>query len=89
MRLTTDEDISNMGLSEVQQKLRNLGEFSDNRETFEELSIKLKKMEHTRYFAFWNDGLTIGNRSHLLIIVNVLYDLAKKYNVQATIEKPQ
>ena len=40
MRLTTDEEFSNMELSEVQQKLRNLGEFSDNSETFEELLIK-------------------------------------------------
>ena len=30
-------------------------------------------MERTRYFAFWHDGSTIGNNSHLLIIVNVLY----------------
>ena len=43
MRLTTDEEFSNMELSEVQQKLRNLGEFSDNSETLEELLIKLKK----------------------------------------------
>ena len=42
MRLTTDEEFSNMELSEVQQKLRNLGEFSDNSETLEELLIKLK-----------------------------------------------
>ena len=37
MRLTTDEEF------EVQQKLKNLGEFSDNSETLEELLIKLKK----------------------------------------------
>ena len=59
-------------------------------------------MERTRYFAFWHDGSTIGNHSHLLIIVNVLYGTAsflsdkeyqlkyKKYlNVQVTIEEPQ
>ena len=33
-------------------------------------------MERTRYFAFWHDGSTIGNHSHLRIIVNVLYDPA-------------
>ena len=43
MRLTTDEEFSNMELSEVQQKLRNLGKFSDNSDTLEELLIKLKK----------------------------------------------
>ena len=37
MRLTTDEEF------EVQQKLKTLGEFSDNSETLEELLIKLKK----------------------------------------------
>ena len=101
MRLRTDEEFSNMELSEVQQKLTNLGEFSDNSETLEELLIKLKKMERTRYFAFWHDGSTIGNHSHLLITVNVLYDPAsflsdeeyylkyKNINVQATIEEPQ
>ena len=76
MRLTTDEEFSNMELSEVQQKLTNLREFSDNDETLEELLIKLQKMERTRYFAFWHDGSTIGNHSHLLITVNVLYDPA-------------
>ena len=91
-----------MELNEVQQKLRNLGEFSDNSETLEELLIKLKKIERTRYFAFWDHGLTNGNDSHLLITVNVLYDPAsflrdeeyyltykKNINVQATIEEPQ
>ena len=37
MRLTTDEEF------EVYQKLKTLGEFSDNSETLEELLIKLKK----------------------------------------------
>ena len=57
-------------------------------------------MERTRYFAFWHDGSSIGNHSHLLITVNVLYDPASflsdeqyyiKYlkNVQVTIEEPQ
>ena len=49
---------------------------SENSENLEELLIKLekkKKMERTRYFAFWHDGSTIGNHSHFLIIVNVLY----------------
>ena len=63
MCLTTDKEFSNMELSEVQQKLRNLGEFSHNSETLEELLIKLKKMERIRYFAFWHDGSTIGNCS--------------------------
>ena len=43
MHLTTDEQFANMGLNEVQQKFKNLGEFSDNSETLEELLIKLKK----------------------------------------------
>ena len=43
MRLTTDEEFANMGLNEVQRKLKNLGEFSDNSETLKELLIKLKK----------------------------------------------
>ena len=58
------------------KKIKNLGKFSDNNETLEELLIKLKKMERTRCFAFWYDGSTIGNHSHLLITVNVLYDPA-------------
>ena len=37
MRLTTDEEF------EVQRKLKNLGEFSDNSDTLDELLIKLKK----------------------------------------------
>ena len=96
MRLTTDEEF------EVQRKLKNLGEFSDNSETLDELLIKLKKMDRTRYFAFWHDVSIIGNHRHLLITGNVLYDPAsflsdeeyylkykKKLNVQATIEEPQ
>ena len=43
MRLTTDEEFANMGLNEVQRKLKNLGEFSDNSETLKELLINLKK----------------------------------------------
>ena len=59
-------------------------------------------MERTRCFAFWYDGSTIGNHSHLLITVNVLYDPAsflsdeeyylkykKNINIQATTEKSQ
>ena len=33
MHLTADEEFANMELNEVQKKLRNLGEFSDNRKT--------------------------------------------------------
>ena len=53
MRLTTDEEF------EVQQKLKNLGEFSDNSETLEELLIKLKNGPYTlfcilaRWFNNW------------------------------------
>ena len=36
MRLTIDEEFANMELNEVQLKLRNFGEFSDNSETLEE-----------------------------------------------------
>ena len=43
MHLTTDEQFANMGLNEVQQIFKNLGEFSDNSETLEELLIKLKE----------------------------------------------
>ena len=43
MHLTTDEEFANRELNEVQQKLKNLGEFSDNSQTLEELLIKLKK----------------------------------------------
>ena len=59
-------------------------------------------MKRTRYFAFWDDGSTTGNHSHLLITVNVLYDPAsflsdeeyylkykKNINIQATTEKSQ
>ena len=43
MHLTTDEEFANRELNEAQQKLKNLGEFSDNSQTLEELLIKLKK----------------------------------------------
>ena len=66
----------NLKLNEVRQKLKDLGEFSDNSENLEELLIKLKKMERSRYFVFCHDGSMIGNHSHLLTIVNVLYDPA-------------
>ena len=59
MHLTADEEFANMELNEVQKKLRNLGEFSDNRKTLEELLIKLNKMEGTRYFAFWHNCSTV------------------------------
>ena len=64
-----------MELSEVQQKLRNLGEFSDNSETLEELLIKLKKWNVTVILHF---GMMVRRleTSHLLITVNVLYDSA-------------
>ena len=42
MRLITDEEFANMELTEVQQKLKTFGEFSDNSETLEKLLIKLK-----------------------------------------------
>ena len=58
MHLTTDGEFANMELNKVQQKLRKLCKFSDNSETLEEL---LKKMERTRYFAFWHDDSMIGN----------------------------
>ena len=42
MHLTTDEEFENMELNEVQQKLKNLREFSENSETLQQLLIKLK-----------------------------------------------
>ena len=43
MCLTTDEEFANVELNYVQKKKKNLGKFSDNNETLEELLIKLKK----------------------------------------------
>ena len=42
MHITTEEEFAYMGLNAVQQNLKNLGEFSDNIYTLEELLIKLK-----------------------------------------------
>ena len=77
MRLTTDEEFANMELNEVQQNFKSYGEFSDNSEwNFWRALDKAKKKERACYFALWHDGSTIGNYSHLLITVNVLYDPA-------------
>ena len=74
MRLTTHEEFANMELNETQQKLKNLGKFSDINKTLEELLIKLRKME--RVILNFGSMVQQLETSHLLITVNVLYDPA-------------
>ena len=91
MRLTTGEEFSKM----AKKILSNIGEF-DVKEN--EKVRKVKKFERTRYLACWHDGSSVGNHSHLLVTVNVLYDTAsflsdseyylkqkEKVNVQASV----
>ena len=76
MRLTTDEEFSKMEKKDLIEILKNIGEFDakGNEKSFKDLLTKVKKFERTRYLACWHDDSSVGNHSHLLVTVNVLYD---------------
>ena len=103
MRLTTDEEFSKMEKNDLIEILKNIGELDvkENQKRFEDLLKKVKKFERTRYLVCWHDGSSVGNHSHLLVTVYVLYDTVsflsdneyylkhkKNINAQASVEEP-
>ena len=103
MRLTTDEEFSKMEKNDLIEILKNIGELDvkENQKRFEDLLKKVKKFERTRYLVCWHDGSSVGNHSHLLVTVYVLYDTVSflsdneyylkhknNINAQASVEEP-
>ena len=41
--------------------------------------MKLKKLQRTRHLCIWQDGSSIANHGHLMIMVNIIYDPAIFY----------
>ena len=102
-RLFNKNEVDNFSRGEVVRELDRINELHEEDLELETASLKQKfiKCNSTRNLQFWHDGSCISNHSHLLMVVNTLYDTAihytndeyqqiynKKIDVQGEIEKP-
>ena len=85
----------------VRQRLLKLFEYKAG-ESFEEMKMRLKQIEHTRHLMLWYDASTVANTGHIIFTINALYDPAihltdREYKeitgdnvcVQSIIEEPE
>ena len=92
-----------MSRSDIVKELSRINEFNNSDVNVNTTTLKENfcKFNTTRNLQFWHDGSAIANHSHLLMVVNTLYDKAvrmsdeeyqikfgKKVDVQGIIEKP-
>ena len=79
MRLQSDNYYDNMSKEMIKEKLESIEEYDeeeDGSKSLSDLIEKIKKYERTRHLAFWHDGSTVSNHSHILMTVSCMYDKA-------------
>ena len=76
MRIFPDDFYDKTPRTKIIEELQRIDEFSPSMNDLSDtvLSSKLKQLQRTRHLALWHDGSTLSNHSHLLMMVNVLYD---------------
>ena len=81
MRIFPDDFYDKTPRTRIIEELQRIDEFSPSMNDLSDtvLSSKLKQLQRTRHLALWHDGSTLSNHSHLLMMVNVLYDSAIFY----------
>ncbi|XP_065678700.1 uncharacterized protein LOC136093585 [Hydra vulgaris] len=102
MRLHSESEINSMSDGKVKEELNRLNENDNSIHKLQDLRKKLLYFNRRRHIQVWHDGSTVNNHSHLLFMVNCVYDKAiyytekeyfeihgKKIDVQAQIEKPE
>ena len=78
MRIFPDDFYDKIPRTRIIEELQRIDEFSPSMNDLSDtvLSSKLKQLQHTCHLALWHDGSTLSDHSHLLMMVNVLYDSA-------------
>ena len=82
MRIFPDDCYDKTPRTKIIEELQRIDEFSTSMNALSDtvLYSKLKQLQRTRHLAIWHDGSTLSNHSHLLMMVNVLYDSAIFYS---------
>ena len=77
LRIQNDQYYNNI-TQVVIGELKRINEYADNfhNTPFDDLCLKLKKLQRSRHLCVWHDGSSIANLGHLMIMVNVIYDPA-------------
>ena len=78
MQIFLDDFYDKTPQTKIIEELQRIDEFSPSMNDLSDtvLSSKLKQLQHTCHLALWHDGSTLSDHSHLLMMVNVLYDSA-------------
>ena len=81
LRIQNDQHYNNITQEEVIGELKRINEYANNFHytAFDDLCLKLKKLQRTRHLCIWYDGSSIANHGHWMIMVNVIYDPAIFY----------
>ena len=81
MRIFPDDFYDKTPRTKIIEELQRIDAFSPSMNDLSDtvLSSKLKQLQRTRHLALWHDGSTLSNHSHLLMMVNILYDSAIFY----------
>ena len=81
MQIFLDDFYDKTPQTKIIEELQRIDEFSPSMNDLSDtvLSSKLKQLQRTRHLSLWHDGSTLSNHSHLLMMVNILYDSAIFY----------
>ena len=101
-RLFTEKEYDEMSEETICNELKRINEFTNEKEGREKLLDHLKSFQQHRNLQFWHDGSCVSNHSHVMMMINSLYDKAiyltneeyfmkynKKVDVQSEIETPE
>ena len=101
-RIFSDNQLNNMTNFDLIEETKRIDEYDKFTSSNNDLKSKLKLFRRRRFLQFWQDGSTISNHGHILIMVNAVYDkalymtddeyylkLGYHKNVQAEVEKPK
>ena len=74
MQNFSDDFYNKTPQTKITEELQHIDEFSPSMN-----DLLSSKHHHTCHLALWHDGSTLSNHSHLLMMVNILYDSAIFY----------
>ena len=75
-RIFSDNQLNNMTNFDLIEETKRIDEYDKFTSSNNELKSKLKLHRRRRFLQFWQDGSTIFNHGHILIMVNAVYDKA-------------
>ena len=75
-RISSDKEIDHLSRDSLINKLVRIHEVQDKELPTDVLKDRLKQFQRKRHLQLWHDGSCIANHSHILFMVNALYDKA-------------